>query len=197
MTGSMSSRRRVRSEAAQNLLRLHEAGVLAEPELWTWEVVDRLPLWTLLDVPQRERVQRVAGAVLLAPEMRLWISDAQLREAERLLGAEILAAVLQRADELAVSQATDPGEFNRGVIEAAATPMPPEGLEARLMSAGASVLTATLHESLPVSSLADALGSSAGDLPEPIALRLLAEAEAIIAREFEPESAPAANVAVA
>lgn len=181
MIESASARRQVRAKAARSLLSLHEQDALADPDRWTFELIDRLPLWCLMDTDSRQRIQRVAGAVLLAPEMRLWISAAQLAEAEQLLGSETLAAILERADKLAVSAQADDASASDAVAgpgESRAS----EGLQLRLMSAGASVLGATLHESLPLQSLASTLGTSAGELPQTVALHVLSVAQDIVAQ---------------
>lgn len=176
MTRSASSQRQMRAATARRLLALYEQDALAEPERWTWEEIDRMPLWCLLPTSQRERVQRVTGALMMAPEMRLWISAQPLDEAERLLGVDTLAAILERADALSESQAQgNPPHIDEDARSLA------EGLDARMMAAGASVLTASLPESFPHASLADTLGPTAGELSPAIAVRVLAEAEQVLA----------------
>jgi len=175
---SPTERRLLRAEAARTLLGLHTAQALAEPERWSWEVLDRLPAWCLFDRERRIRLQRVAGALLMGPELRLWIDRDHLLEAGRLLDEPVLDAVLVRADALAaLLVASDDSS-------ATATRPPADetvgALEARFMAAGAAVLVATLHESLPLGALADSLGPRAGHLPESTARHVLLEAERLI-----------------
>ena len=182
-----SRHRRIRAEAARTLLRLHADGALAEPERWTWEVLDRLPLWCLFDAERRRGLQLICGAVLIAPELRLWLERERIERVAQLIGEPVLDELLADADRLAATMAdTASDTFSTDVVtpgpspsEAASSPAASEPLdvEALLMAGGASVLRGTLHESLPLGALAESLGESAGELPPATAWLVLAHAE--------------------
>ena len=195
--GTESERRLVRAEAAATLLRLHEAGSLGEPERWTWDVLDRLPLWCLLDETRRRRLQLCAGAVLLGPELRLWLERERLERVAGIVGRSVLRRVLREADALAASvPATGEGAADGAADGAAAegrtgTPgrrpratIDPDAdaaaLEAWLASCGTAVLLGSLDADLPLGGLVEALGESAGRLPPDTARALLAHAERLL-----------------
>jgi len=187
---SATERRLLRAEAARTLLQLHAADALGEPERWSWDVLDRLPTWCLFDKERRERLQRVAGALMMGPELRLWVDREHLRRAERLLGADVLQKVLCQADSLAclIQSSDDP------VADDSAVPTPDEddpSLDARLLAAGAAVLVGTLHESLPLGGLIESLGPRAGDLSEATARHVLHGAEQILVNAALAQGNPA------
>lgn len=83
-----------RARAAGTLLSLHDRGELARPELWNWGRIDALPEWTLLDGVSRSGLQRLCGAVLLAPLLRLWIDAEKIRRVSLSVGSQRFARVL-------------------------------------------------------------------------------------------------------
>ena len=198
--GTESERRLVRAEAAATLLRLHEAGSLGEPERWTWDVLDRLPLWCLLDETRRRRLQLCAGAVLLGPELRLWLERERLERVAGIVGRSMLRRVLHEADALAASVPATGGGSADGPADGSAaegrtgTPgrrpratIDPDAdaaaLEAWLASCGTAVLLGSLDADLPLGGLVESLGESAGRLPPDTARALLAHAERLLVDE--------------
>ena len=214
-----SHRRIVRARAARTLSELHARDALAEPERWTWEVLDRLPLWCLLGAERRRHLQKVAGAVLLGPELRLWLERGRLERVGSLIGADVLSRLLEAADAFAARPAVEGDEESDGDVDGgdvdgaddvgtddargAAPTRPPRGaddagaagdadIEARLLASGAAVLLGTLHESLPLGGLIESLGQPAGTLPPETARLLLAHAEALV---VSASGAPARSAA--
>ena len=187
-----SHRRIVRARAARTLFELHARDALAEPERWTWEVLDRLPLWCLFDAERRRHLQLIAGAVLLGPELRLWLERERLERVGALIGADALARLLEAADAFAARPAAEgEGESGGGGVygaDDAGTGDADDDVEARLLASGAAVLLGTLHECLPLGGLIESLGQPAGTLPPETARPLLAHAEALAVSA--PEAAP-------
>lgn len=183
-----SERRRVRAQAARTLLQLHEAGALAEPERWTWDVLERLPLWCLLDEGARRRLQLCAGAVLLGPELRLWLERDRLDRVANIVGRSLLSRVLHEADTLAASApASSPDAREEGEPRPARRLRPTvardadaAALEAWLAGCGTAVLLGTLDADLPLGGLAASLGEPSGKLPAQTARALLVHAERLL-----------------
>ena len=179
MSMRVAERRKQRAVAARLLLSLHAEDQLDKPSSWTWEVLNRLPSWCLLDSETRQRLQLACGALFVSAELRFWIRRDALQCLSDLLGPDVLDGVMNEADRLAL-----PREPAQRLLEeagvsgrAADTAM----LSQALLGAGAAVLSATVHESLPRELLIQSLGLQLGSLDEATATAVLARADHIVA----------------
>jgi len=158
---TQSVKRLRRAAAARLLLGLHESGQLAQPELWTWDALDSLPGWCLQDEQTRTRLQLLCGALVLAPELRLWIDRELILAAQQLISKPFFDQVVARAEQAPISiNASVASRFATATSTNAKT----ESVNTVFMQAGASVLKASLSEQLPVDMLCEALGDTAGDI---------------------------------
>lgn len=167
----LSLRRKQRAEAARLLLTLYVDDKLDSPQRWTWEAVDHLPQWCLVSSTDRRYLQLICGALLLSPEFRFWIQKPLLQGLHRLLGEAVFSHVTHYADQMQLpreplSEFLKQADF---VAEKAEVP----ALEQLLMQSGATVLAATIHESLPRDMLADSLGVGIGSISEAAACAIL------------------------
>lgn len=63
-----------------------------------WEALDGAPEWLAWDAARLQALQLQVGALVLAPQLRLWIDTARLAAAARALGAPLLHALLALPD---------------------------------------------------------------------------------------------------
>jgi len=162
MSLNESNRRQQRAKAARVLLALHGKGNLDQPGRWTWDAVDRLPAWCLADAADRQQLQVVCGALYLSPEIRFWIGKSVLSALNSLIGEAVFTQIMNHADSMQLprdplASVIEQAKFDPSVGEAAE-------LQKLLMSAGASVLSATVHESLPRELLVGSLGEGCGEI---------------------------------
>ena len=165
---TQTQQRQQRAKAAGLLLSLHEQGNLDQPERWTWKALDLLPAWCLADANYRQQLQQICGALYLSPEIRFWIDKPALEAMESVIGKSMFARIMNHADAMAL-----PREPLAPVVRQASinsTSVQPAELHSFLMSAGATVLSATVHESLPremlVGSLGEGLARSSGQFED-------------------------------
>lgn len=156
MVTAQTHQRQQRAQSARILLSLHAQDNLHQPERWTWDALDLLPAWCLADANERQQLQRVCGALYLSPEIRFWIEQQILQALQSIIGEQVLAQIMSHAD--AMSLPREPltplmkqADFNPSAVQSA-------DLETLLMSAGATVLSATVDESLPRDMLVGSLG---------------------------------------
>lgn len=167
-----------RAVAARVLLALHAAGNLDNPARWTWESVDRLPAWCLAGAEERKKLQLTCGAMYLSPDIRFWINKSALLAVQHLLGNEVFERILAQADEMQLPRESVLDVIAQTGLDPATAQL--EQIQAVLMAAGATVLTATVHPSLPVEMLTESLGPSIGEVTEQAASTLLKAAELLI-----------------
>lgn len=174
---TIAARRNQRATAARLLLSLHASGKLDSPEIWTWDTVDRLPSWCLASSEERRAIQLTSGALLLSPEIRYWIQKPLLAGLRQLLGDALFEQIIEHADAMKLPR--EPlAEFikDSGInLSDAAV----EGLESLLMLTGATVLKATVHDSLPKEMLSGSLGIGIGEVSPSAASTLLNAAMAL------------------
>lgn len=174
---TVGGRRRQRAVAARLLLSLHASGSLDSPETWTWDAVDRLPAWCLAAAEERQAIQRSCGALFLSPEIRFWIQKSLLSALRQLLGDAQFEQIIEQADGMQL-----PREPLADIIAASGITLSEAGvdeLDALLMTAGSTVLQATVHESLPRDMLSSSLGPGIGDISPSAANALLKAAMAL------------------
>jgi len=84
------ARRRQRAAVAAQLIARapHAVGAI------DWETLDGAPEWMACDAERLEALQHQVGALVLAPELRLWIVAPRLSAAQRALGSPLLHALL-------------------------------------------------------------------------------------------------------
>ncbi len=169
--------RQHRAAAARMLLALHQAGQLAKPESWTWNVIDVLPGWCLQDEQSRNQLQLLCGALILAPELRLWIDRELILAAHLLIGKTSFDCIVAKADLTPVPVNTKAA--SRFTLVANRKDVL-DSIRAELLQAGASVLSASLHADLPVDMLSSMLGETAGSVSYELANKLLAQAEKLL-----------------
>jgi hypothetical protein len=136
-----------------------------------WDALEAAPAWLALPDAQLLALQRQVGAVVYAPQMRLWIDGARLAAVRAAVGDSFLQALLAQRD------APLPHELlPLPRIELAAQ------LTARLQAAGAAVLLASIAPG-PLRRAAGAvLGlASAPALACELAQSLVARAQSIAA----------------
>ncbi|MFK7855257.1 MAG: hypothetical protein AB8B79_14135 [Granulosicoccus sp.] len=167
-----------RAAAARVLLALHAAGNLDNPARWTWESVDRLPAWCLAGAEERIKLQLTCGAMYLSPDIRFWINKSALLAVQQLLGTELFEHILAKADEMLLPRESVSDVIAQTGLDPVTAQM--EQIQAVLMAAGATVLTATVHKSLPYEMLTESLGPGIGDITEQAATTLLKAAELLI-----------------
>lgn len=126
-----SLRRRQRAAVAEQLIARAPHAV----DTIDWDVLDGAPEWLAWDGERLEALQHLVGALMLAPELRLWIDAPRLAAATRAIGAPQLQALL-----------TLPGDemLPRDVIPAPRIERADQVAPA-LRACGASVLLAALH----------------------------------------------------
>lgn len=181
-------KRQQRASAARVLLSLHAKGNLEDPSRWTWDAVDRLPSWCLSGVDERTQLQLTCGVMYLSPDMRFWINKSALLAVQNLIGEALLERILVQADDMQL-----PRESAAELI--AATGIDPasctaEEIQNLLMATGSTVLTATVHESLPRTMLTASLGTAIGEITEESASVFLQAAELLL-HEIDPLRASA------
>ncbi|GEM_PF-1708313 len=189
-----------RAQAARILLSMHSNDQLHDPTLWTWGIIDRIPPWCLLDGQALAQLQDTCGALLLAPEVRLWIDGPRLKAAAAVVTEPVFLQVIALADksELAVPetfptvQSNDQADSHSG-NQSGSRSVNQEGqlpqnstqpdlnswVKSRFASAGSAVLRATLDPVLPGEMLTSALASTSGQVSENIAQVILSHAQSI------------------
>jgi len=101
-----------------------------------WEMLESAPAWLALPDAKLATLQRQIGALLYAPEIRLWIDGARLNAARTVLGETFLKTLLAQRDLHAYPQDTG----TRPRIDTA------EHVPTHLQVAGASVLLASIPQ---------------------------------------------------
>jgi len=125
-------RRRRRSAIAARLL---ASGADAMSAI-DWEMLEAAPAWLALPDAKLATLQRQIGALLYAPEIRLWIDGARLNAARTVLGETFLKTLLAQRDLHAFPQDTG----TRPRIDTA------DHVPTHLQVAGASVLLASIQQ---------------------------------------------------
>ncbi len=179
---TIAGRRKQRASAARLLLSLHASGNLDSPEIWTWDAVDRLPAWCLASSQERRAIQLTCGALLLSPEIRFWIQKPLLSGIQQLLGDSQFEQIIEHADAMKLPREPLADFIVESGINLADAGV--EALDLLLMTTGATVLKATVHESLPREMLSASLGPGIGEVTPSAASTLLKAAMAL----FEAQS---------
>lgn len=89
-----SVRRRQRAAVAQQLIARAPHAV----DAIDWDTLDAAPEWMAWTGDRLEALQQQVGAIVLAPQLRLWIDAPRLTAATRALGAPLLLALLALPD---------------------------------------------------------------------------------------------------
>jgi hypothetical protein len=153
-----------------------------------WDALDRAPAWLALPERALATLQRQVGALLYAPDMRLWIDGRRLAAARVALGEAFLNALLAQRD--AALMPLDAAA--RARIETA------EQVAARLAAAGAAVLLAAIPAGALREVAAAAMAPlSAAAMACELAQSLVARALVLSAQAATHGSAPAAAEAAA
>lgn len=173
MSASLTSAslRQHRARAAGLLLSLYKAGELDTPEIWNWDALDRLPAWCLYSQEDRQLLQKVCGAMYLSPEIRFWVDRSPLLALQSVLGEPLCSQILSCADAMNL-----PREPLSSLMQNLTEPLAEcsaDAISDLLSSAGATVLAATVHESLPGELLLSSLGEGVGEISHEAALVLL------------------------
>lgn len=162
MVSAQTHQRQQRATAARLLLSLHGQGNLDQPERWTWDALDRLPAWCLSDSTERQQLQQVCGALYLSPDIRFWIEKPALQALQSIIGEQVFTQIMNHADAMALPREPLATVMNNAAFNPSSVQIT-ELLEL-LMAAGATVLSATVHESLPRDMLVSSLGEGVGEL---------------------------------
>lgn len=173
-------RRRRRAAVAARLL-ASGAGAISAID---WEMLETAPAWLALPDAKLATLQRQIGALIYAPEIRLWIDGARLGAARATLGETFMSALLAQQDLLAFP--LDAGARPR--IDSA------EKVATHLQVVGAAVLLA----SMPAGRLRDVVcaamaPTAPAPLPGEMAQSLVARAASLAAQSASPLSTPPAN----
>jgi hypothetical protein len=163
-------RRRHRAAIAARLL---ASGADAAVAAIGWQLLETAPAWLALPDAKLATLQRQIGALIYAPEIRLWIDRPRLNAARAALGEAFMQTLLAQRDLLAFPQDTG----IRPRIECA------EHVPTHLQVAGASVLLA----SMPKGPLRDAVSAAmaptaAMPMGNEMAQSLVARAQALAAQ---------------
>ena len=183
------NQRQQRAATAKVLLGLHAQEQLDDPARWSWAAVGKVPPWCLASADERCRLQQVCGALYLSPDIRCWISKQALLAATSLLGESIFARIITQADAMQL-----PRESASEVIAGAGVDPALAGseeIQRLFMETGATVLAATVDESLPREMLTDSLGPTMGEISGTAAAKLMVVAQTLL-NEAEPAQAPLA-----
>jgi hypothetical protein len=155
-------RRSRRAAVAARLLASGADGISAID----WEMLDNAPAWLGLTEAKLATLQRQVGALLYAPEIRLWIDGARLGAARAALGDAYLQALLNQRDLLAFPQDGAP----RPRIDSA------EKVATHLQLVGAALLLASLPQGALRRAVTAAMAPTAA---APVAFEL---AQSLVAR---------------
>jgi hypothetical protein len=148
-------RRRRRAAVAQRLA----AGPVEPAGDVDWDTLDAAPGWLALPEAQLATVMRQVGAIVCAPQMRLWIDGARLAAAREALGEAFLRALAAQRDLPALPRELAP----QVSIDTA------QDVVRGLQAAGTAVLLATLRSF----ALRRAASAVLGDItPAPMAAEL-------------------------
>lgn len=183
-----SLKRLERAAAARILLSLHEKGQLANPEQWNWGVLDALPAWCLLDEQARVQLQSVCGALVLAPELRLWIDRELISAGHSVIGLHHFNSIVARADQAKLAIDAAAGERFQSVSGKAALR---DAVQSAFLQAGASVLKASLTNEVLIERFSQIPGDTAGELRHQLAEKILQQAQEMISQSdlpVKPES---------
>jgi len=88
------ARRRQRARLAEQLIARAPHAIHA----LDWDALDAAPEWMAWSAAPLEALQLQVGALVLAPDIRLWIDAPRLSAAERALGSPLLHALLALPD---------------------------------------------------------------------------------------------------
>lgn len=123
-------RRRQRAAVAEQLIARAPHAV----DAIDWDTLDGAPEWMAWGAEPLAALQHQVGALVLAPEMRLWIDAPRLAAATRVLGAPLLQALLALPDgEMLPRDVTPAPRIERA-----------DHVAPSLRACGASVLLASL-----------------------------------------------------
>ncbi|HEX6018727.1 MAG TPA: hypothetical protein VFZ28_11555 [Burkholderiaceae bacterium] len=89
-----SSRRRQRAALARQLIERAPHAL----DSVDWDTLDDAPEWMAWDAARLDALQQQVGALMLAPELRLWIDAARIAAATRALGAPLLHGLMALPD---------------------------------------------------------------------------------------------------
>ncbi len=180
-TITLRDRRRYRGEAARRLATLIPADARAAYDGLDWPTLETLPHWCLVGDHERAHLQRVAGALFLAPLWHECIDGQTLRAIRQLVGAVTFDRI--RAESVPTQPCDDTLELAGDV-------------DRMLMQAGAGVLQGTLPGLLqPL--FAELVGEPSCELQQATADRLFRRAATLILQvqeectELLPEDAAA------
>lgn len=184
MITTQTHQRQQRAKAAQVLLSLHQQGNLEKPERWTWQALDLLPAWCLADATERQQLQQVCGALFLSPEIRFWIEKPALNALQTLIGEQVFTQIMTHADAMLLPR--EPvAPFIKQAVPDLST-LQPDTLQSLLMSAGATVLSATVDESLPREMLVESLGEGLAEITSEAAQALHDVAALLLSSTMQP-----------
>ncbi len=164
---------------AMNLARENREAAYAAATLWNslaendvkeipqpdWETLLSIPDWCFWPEDKRHALALAAGALFLAPVLRLWIDAKRIRSARQLLGDTLFDAVLQYK--------TLPQEIKQ--------PSQKIPVNVLFLSTGSSVLLGSLDPVLQ-QRLAPLLPPPGEPLQHKIATQLAAEAQSLLLR---------------
>lgn len=176
-------RRRRRAAVAARLL-ASGAGAISAID---WETLESAPAWLSLPDAKLATLQRQVGALVYAPEIRLWIDGARLAAARGTLGETFMSALLAQQDLL--SFPLDAGARPR--IDSA------EKVATHLQIVGAAVLLAAMPAGRLRDVVCAAMAPTApAPLPGELAQSLVTRAASLAAQGALPLSSPPANGSV-
>lgn len=174
---TIRKKRLLRARAATLLSELASNRAPIDAEPLSWSLLLAVPAWCFWSESQRHRLTLIAGALFIAPAMRLWIDADRIRQATQILGEPIFNAVM--------ASETVPKEARQIAMEELAH------LETLFLSAGESVLLSSLESGLQPR-LAALLTDGAGAMPQAIAI-LLANETMVILQALDQQAESSAD----
>ncbi|HSW05252.1 hypothetical protein [Aquabacterium sp.] len=165
-TGAAASeQRRHRAAVAQRLVDLAPAAV----DVLDWDALDQAPAWLSLPEAAQLILQARIGALLYAPELRLWIDGPRLAAARALLGDAVLDDLLTQPE----------AAMPRGLVRSPRIDHAGE-VAAQLRSAGLAVLLAAMPPGLLRAIVIAATGATAASaMSAALAASLIARGRAL------------------
>lgn len=161
-------RRRRRAAAAARLV----AGAPEALAELDWDALDQAPAWLSLPDPALATVQRQIGALLHAPQIRLWIDGPRLGAARGAVGEAFLQALLAQPEAPPL-----PGDVAARVRFTDA-----DQVRTQLQIAGASVLLASLPQGPLRRAVAAAMApTAASPMADELARSMVARVQALSA----------------
>lgn len=124
------ARRSYSVKVAAHLSKLSQQIGLPLDDQVQWDSLSVMPQWCIASLEDRQRVQRICGAVYMAPAIKKTIDGTSLRKLRKFLGAEIFYLLRNSGDQHHIAHVNKIGKYP----------------EVDVMATGSAVLLKTLPQ---------------------------------------------------